>query len=47
MRLMYRAAPGGGPRPDTGVLVRAMYAQKYGAVNGLSAAHLESLLARG
>jgi len=46
MRLMYRAAPGQGARPDADTLVRAVYAQKYGAVNGLSAAHLESLLER-
>lgn len=45
MRLMYRAAPGAPQRPDVPRLIAAMYAQKYGAVNGLPAALLQSLRA--
>ncbi len=46
MRLMYRAAPGQPSSPDAEALVRAMYAQKYGAVNGLPDAQLQALLAQ-
>jgi hypothetical protein len=45
MRLMYRAAPGAASLPDVPRLIDAMYAQKYGAVNGLPAALLQSLRA--
>ncbi|MBF5043041.1 GNAT family N-acetyltransferase [Aggregicoccus sp. 17bor-14] len=48
MRLLYRAAtahPVESFEPEA--LVRAMYAQKYGAVNRLPAALLEGLLTRG
>ena len=46
MRLMYRAAPGQPATPDADTLVRAMYAQKYGAVNGLPEAQLQALWAQ-
>lgn len=46
MRLMYRAAPGQPATPDAEALVRAMYAQKYGAVNGLPEAQLQTLWAQ-
>jgi hypothetical protein len=42
---MYRAAPGAAPLPDVPRLIDAMYAQKYGAVNGLPPALLQALRA--
>ena len=48
MRLMYRPAPGGSwpDTPKTAALVRAIYFQKYGAINGITDAALEDLLRR-
>jgi hypothetical protein len=43
MSLMYRKT-GATPAPDTEALVRAIYREKYGAINGIPTTALRDLL---